>query len=193
MARTKQFEVENVLDAAVGLFWKKGYHATSANDLVEHLGVSRSSLYDTFGDKRNLYLKSLHQYRKRVIGRQLYLIETATDIKETLEAIFSLIIEQDIDDFHPRGCMLVNAATEMAAVDEDVAAIVRGNQWDLQKSWEMAIKKAQYQNELRADLNPKATAAAIYNALIGMRVALKTEQEQETLDAIVRQTLRLLD
>lgn len=193
MARTKQFEVENVLDAAVGLFWKKGFHATSANDLVAHLGVSRSSLYDTFGDKRNLYLKSLHQYRKRVIGKQLYLIETSTDLKETLEAIFNLIIEQDFDDFHPRGCMLVNAATEMAAVDEDVAAIIKGNQWDLQKAWEMAIKKAQYQGTLNVDLPASALAAAIYNALIGIRVALKTDQEPETLNAIVAQTLRLLD
>lgn len=193
MARSKQFEVENVLDAAVGLFWKKGYHATSANDLVEHLGVSRSSLYDTFGDKRNLYIRALHQYRKRIIGKQLYLIETSTDIKETLEAIFGLIIEQDIDDFHPRGCMLVNATTEMAAVDEDVAAIVRGNQWDLQKGWEMAIKKAQYQGNLNTDLDAKAVAAAIYNAIIGIRVALKTEQEPGILDAIVAQTIRLLD
>ena len=193
MARTKQFEVENVLDAAVGLFWKKGFHATSANDLVEHLGVSRSSLYDTFGDKRNLYIQALHQYRKRIIGKQLYLIETSTDLKETIEAIFSLIIEQDIDDFHPRGCMLVNAATEMAAVDEDVAAIIRGNQWDLQKGWEMAIKKAQYQGALRTEINAKAVAAAIYNAMVGIRVALKTEQEQETLKGIVAQTVRLLD
>lgn len=193
MARTKQFEVENVLDAAVGLFWKKGFHATSANDLVEHLGVSRSSLYDTFGDKRNLYIQALHQYRKRIIGKQLYLIETSTDLKETIEAIFSMIIEQDIDDFHPRGCMLVNAATEMAAVDEDVAAIIRGNQWDLQKGWEMAIKKAQYQGALRTEINAKAVAAAIYNAMVGIRVALKTEQEQETLKGIVAQTVRLLD
>lgn len=193
MARTKQFDVENVLDAAVGLFWKKGYHATSANDLVAHLGVSRSSLYDTFGDKRNLYLKALHQYRKRIIGKQLYLIETSTDLKETLEAIFSMVIEQDVDDFHPRGCMLVNAATEMAAVDEDVAAIIRGNQWDLQKAWEMAIKKAQYQGVLNTETDAKAIAAAIYNALVGIRVALKTEQEQETLNGIVTQALKMLD
>ena len=83
MARTKQFEVENVLDAAVGLFWKKGFHATSANDLVEHLGVSRSSLYDTFGDKRNLYIQALHQYRKRIIGKQLYLIELVAVLKSS--------------------------------------------------------------------------------------------------------------
>lgn len=193
MARTKQFEFEAVLDAAVSLFWKKGYHATSANDLVAHLGVSRSSLYDTFGDKRTLYLKALHQYRKKIIGRHLYLIEQAVDVKETLEAIFNLIIEQDIDDFHPRGCMLVNAATEMAATDEEVAAIVRGNQWDLQKAWEMALRKAQSRNELSKTVDPSSTAAAIYNAIIGMRVALKTEQKQITLDGIVHQTLRLLN
>ncbi len=193
MARAKQFDIETVLDAAVGIFWKQGYNATSASDLVAALGVSRSSLYDTFGDKRNLYLQALHRYRKRVIGKQLYLIETSSDLRETIEAIFYLFMEQDVDAFNPRGCMLVNAATEMAATDADVAAIIKGNQWDLQKGWEMAIKKAQYQGEVGASRNPVSIAAAIYNAMIGFRVALKTDQDKATLDGIMKETLRILD
>ena len=193
MARSKQFDIETVLDAAVGLFWKQGYHATSANDLVETLGVSRSSLYDTFGDKRTLYIQALHQYRKRVIGKQLYLIETSVDLRETIEAIFNLFIDQDVDAFNPRGCMLVNAATEMAAVDADVAAIIKGNQWDLQKGWEMAIKKAQYQGEVGASRDPKAIAAVLYNAMIGFRVGLKTAQDKQTLNGIIQETLGILD
>ena len=193
MARAKQFNIETVLDAAVGLFWKQGFHATSANDLVETLGVSRSSLYDTFGDKRTLYIQALHQYRKRIIGKQLYLIETSVDLRETIEAIFNLFMDQDLDAFNPRGCMLVNAATEMASVDADVAALIKGNQWDLQKGWEMAIKKAQYQGEVGASRNPASLAASIYNAMIGFRVALKTAQDKATLEGILFETLKMLD
>lgn len=193
MARTREFDLETVLNSAVDLFWQQGFYATSANDLVNHLGLSRSSLYDTFGDKRNLYLQALHQYRKQVIGKQLYLIETSTDLRETIETIFNLFLEQDLDAFNPKGCLLVNAATELAHTNEDVAAIVKGNQWDVQKAWEMAIKKAQEEGQLGASKNPISLAASIYNTMVGFRVGLKTAQEPATLEGVINETLHLLD
>ncbi len=189
MARTKQFNVDTVLDAAVRLFWQQGYHATSANDLVNHLGVSRSSLYDTFGDKHSLYIKALHQYRKRVIGKQLYLIETSEDIRETIEALFAMTTNQDVDAFRPKGCMIVNAATEMAGVNAQVAAVVKGSQWEIRKSLEMALKKAQNQGQFGASKDPVAISHLIHNALTGLRVSLQVEQDATSLSMILKGAL----
>jgi TetR/AcrR family transcriptional repressor of nem operon len=193
MARTKQFNVDSVLDAAMRLFWQQGYHGTSASDLVSHLGVSRSSLYDTFGDKHSLYIRALHQYRKRVIGKQLYLIETSEDIRETIEALFGMVISQDIDAFRPKGCMMVTAATEMAGVDAQVAAIVKGSQWEVRKSLEMALKKAQNQGQFGASKDPIAISYIIYNALTGLRVSMQVEQEPATLGMVIQGTISHLD
>ncbi|MEJ0106748.1 MAG: helix-turn-helix domain-containing protein [Bacteroidota bacterium] len=65
MARTKVFDEQMVLDKAMNLFWQKGYNATSAQDLVNGLSISRSSLYDTFGDKHSLFVKALKQIPQR--------------------------------------------------------------------------------------------------------------------------------
>jgi TetR/AcrR family transcriptional repressor of nem operon len=62
MARTKEFDPEAALRAALELFWRRGYEATSMSDLVEHLGIGRASIYATFGNKHDLYLKALESY-----------------------------------------------------------------------------------------------------------------------------------
>src|SRR6266404_4009435 len=62
MARTKEFDSDAVLEKALGLFWERGYEATSMADLVGHLGIARASIYATFGGKRDLYLKALERY-----------------------------------------------------------------------------------------------------------------------------------
>ena len=66
MARTKDFDEDEVLTKAMNLFWLNGYNGTSMQDLVDGLGISRSSLYDTFGDKRSLFLKTLENYKKNL-------------------------------------------------------------------------------------------------------------------------------
>jgi TetR/AcrR family transcriptional repressor of nem operon len=82
MARTKLFSEEAILDKAMKLFWEKGYNATSAQDLVDGLGISRSSLYDTYGDKHSLFVTALKRYRKERIDPVLEGIDTATDLEQ---------------------------------------------------------------------------------------------------------------
>src|SRR4249920_3479788 len=64
MVRNKQFDKHAALDEAMELFWEKGYHATSIQDLVDRLGVNRQSLYDTYGGKDQLFLSALERYRE---------------------------------------------------------------------------------------------------------------------------------
>src|SRR4051812_19033882 len=66
VARTKEFDPETALRAALELFWERGYEATSMADLVEHMGVARASIYATFGGKHELYLKALDRYGESV-------------------------------------------------------------------------------------------------------------------------------
>src|SRR5438094_9975113 len=104
MAGKKSFLPEQVLDKAMGLFWKKGYEGTSIEDLVGGMGLGRGSLYDTFGDKHALYLAALSRYIAKN-GRQFTALPQQTGpLSEILERFFQAEIEELLSDPACRGC-----------------------------------------------------------------------------------------
>lgn len=72
MARSKEFEVNEVLDKAIQLFWTQGYEKTSMQDLVEFMGIHRRSIYDTFGDKHALFMKALERYETKQTNKMSF-------------------------------------------------------------------------------------------------------------------------
>ena len=71
MARHKEFEREVVLEKAMATFWRYGYEGTSVQTLVENMGINRGSIYDTFGDKRSLFLAAIQHYNEAVVKKLL--------------------------------------------------------------------------------------------------------------------------
>lgn len=192
MARTKNFNQEEVLDKAVELFWRKGYNATSASDLVRELGLSRSSLYDTYGDKRTLFINSLQRYRAKFVGEMIELVDNSSNIEKTLKQIFALIIEQDISSKIPKGCLMVNSAVELSSSDSEIARIVEQNQKDIESSFEKAIIKGQENGTVTTTKNPKNLAKFFYNSITGLRVSLKYNKFRTSIDEIVHLNLSVL-
>jgi len=193
MARIKAFNKEEVLKKAVDLFWAQGYNATSANDLVNHLGLSRSSLYDTFGDKRQLFLLSLEQYHNKIIGQMISFIENSDDIRATLVSLFEFIIDQDIASKVPKGCFMVNSAIELSAFDPEIAVIVNANQRSVEHALEMALEKARQNGQLRASYNPDSLSKFFFNTISGIRVAIRSKQDPKALKEIVKVSLLVLE
>src|SRR4030088_150825 len=98
MARQKEFDREEALQKAMEVFWSRGYEATSIQDLVKHMGINRQSLYDTFGDKHALYLKTLDRYRE-IEGRKVFeLLERPGSVKKTLRQLFEGVVERALCD-----------------------------------------------------------------------------------------------
>jgi len=89
MGRTKNFDESRVLDKALEVFWKKGFNATSIQDLVDHLGINRASIYDTYGDKHQLYLASLKRYRQQTSS---WLLQQIRSEKSALAIIKDFLI-----------------------------------------------------------------------------------------------------
>ena len=93
MARHKEFERDEALRKAMEVFWARGYGATSMQNLVEHMGINRQSLYDTFGDKHSLYLEALDRYQE-VESRKIFeLLEKPGPVKKALKQVFADVIE----------------------------------------------------------------------------------------------------
>ena len=193
MARTKEFNETEVLDKAVDLFWIKGYNATSANDLVDTLGLSRSSLYSTYGDKRTLFIKSLKRYREKHVGAMLEMVEKSTNTAATIAKIFDLVIKQDIRVKVPKGCMMVNSAIELAPHDNEIAKIVQENENDIEEALKIAIERGKERGDITSKHNSGSLAKFLYNNVSGLRVALKSKVDKSNLQEVVKLSLSVLN
>lgn len=187
MARTKAFEIDEVLDKAMRLFWTQGYEKTSMQDLVDTMGINRKSIYDTFGDKHTLFLKTLKRYDAFATG----LFQTASDSETTLigklRAIFRSAAFQD--PASPKGCLMVNSATELAVIDPEVGAILKEMFARNQHQFATMLGQAQLRGELATNLDPDALASYLNNAFTGLRVMTKVQPSDQELDQIIDMTL----
>ncbi len=192
MARTKVFDEQDVLDKAMHLFWQKGYNATSAQDLVDGLGISRSSLYDTYGDKHSLFVKALKQYRKERIDPVINGVDKAEDIEAYIRNVFETVKTEALSDSHSKGCFMVNSAVELAPVDTEVAAIANSIMHDTETAITKAIKKGQEQGVFSKTHSARSLSRFIFNSLNGFRVTMKFDAGKKMFDDIVNVCLSAL-
>ncbi|MGH1339187.1 MAG: TetR/AcrR family transcriptional regulator [Aureispira sp.] len=192
MARLKEFNEIEVLDKAVELFWSKGYNATSANDLVKGLGLSRSSIYSTFKDKRTLFIRVLDRYKEQNVGQMLQMIEQSDDILKTIAHIFRLVIAQDITAKIPKGCLMVNTGIELAPHDQEIATIIQENMQNIVHIFKIAIEKGQALGQIPKQHSADSLARFIYNNISGLRVAVKVSHDKNLLEDIANMCLSIL-
>ncbi|MBS1664857.1 MAG: TetR/AcrR family transcriptional regulator [Bacteroidetes bacterium] len=192
MARKKEFDEKALLDKAVSLFWRKGYHATSAQDLVDELGISRSSLYDTYTDKRNLFMESLKSYQRSNTNALLSLAEHSTDAGQTLRQIFHNIIQESAEDELAKGCFMVNTAVELSGHDEGISELVAQNNKLVEDALAKLVKKGQVDGQFSTGSTPRAFARFLFSSISGLRVAARSGSDRKVLSDIVEVTLSAL-
>ncbi|WDF58668.1 TetR/AcrR family transcriptional regulator [Flavobacterium sp. KACC 22758] len=192
MARAKEFNEDQVLDKAIEIFWYKGYNGTSAQDLVNHLGLSRSSLYDTFGDKQKLFARALKKYHDENYIKIKEILETATNIKETLSVIFKLAVVESLEDRITKGCFMVNSAVELAMHDADIAKIVNDNRKIMEEVFYTAVKKGQELGQISSKQEARSLARFIFNNYSGIRVLARAgERDKQVYDDILKSIFAL--
>jgi TetR/AcrR family transcriptional repressor of nem operon len=193
MARTKEFNEDQVLDKAIEIFWHKGYHGTSAQDLVNYLGLSRSSIYDTFGDKQKLFVASLKKYQKQSQDQIVALFEASENSKETLHSIFKQAVLESLEDRITKGCFMVNTSIELAMHDPEIAKIVQNNTKTMEDIFTKALQKGQDSGQVSKNMDAKTLARFIFNNYSGIRVLARTgEADKQVYDDIVKAILSVL-
>jgi TetR/AcrR family transcriptional regulator, transcriptional repressor for nem operon len=153
MARTKQFDEDQVLERAVAQFWAYGFNGTSIQDLVANLGLSRSSIYDTYTDKRQLFLTSLSRYAEQSTQTLVTLITESEDIIKTISLLLTGPGHSENQARQPKGCFLVNTITELASRDAEALAIAKINNEKVIQALIWRLKKDNNRDKLIA---PKA-------------------------------------
>ena len=190
MARSKEFEVNEVLDKAIQLFWAQGYEKTSMHELVNFMGIHRRSIYDTFGDKHALFMKALERYEAKQANKIKLLVEKRKQIKELIRELFESILR---NEGGPLGCFLVNSGVELGVLDPDVASLVDESYSRTEELLTKLVLEGQQTGEIKANFDPKIISHYLMNAWLGLRTLVKTTTDQQKLKNIIDMTLSVLD
>lgn len=193
MARKKEFDETEVLDKALDLFWKKGYSATSIQDLVDTMGINRASIYDTWGDKHNLYVESLKRYRQKSSSWFLNQIRNEQSALQIIRNFIFATIKQGINDTDKKGCFLVNSSTELCNIDTTVSDIVTENRKTMESVLNELIKEGQQNGEIAMKHSSESLSRFLFNTISGLRVLAKGNISEKELNEIVDVTLSALD
>lgn len=193
MARTKQFNREDVLEKAKQLFWKQGFHATSVQNLVDHLGINRASIYDTFGGKNQLYEAALHAYQKENIGTIKKSLTRFSSVKKSLRALYRNIIVSSINDPECKGCFTVNCTTEYLPLHKHILSDLADNKETFIQVIIEALEAAKQKGELSTDHKVKETASFLFMLLNGLQIMARTNSKKSEIFTSIDIGLRVLD
>ncbi|MGQ4615882.1 TetR family transcriptional regulator [Nocardia sp. R7R-8] len=190
MGRAKEFDPDIALRAAMDLFWRKGYEATSMQDLVDHLGIGRASIYATFGTKHELYVKALQLYREGDwVARRLSQPGSAL---AAVRALLHHLVEDSLADQDRKGCFGVNTAAECLPGDEQLTRQVEAAWTTMEALLTSALYRAQAQGELAADKDPRELGRFLLTVIEGLYVLAKAPEPQR-LRAAAHVALSVLD
>ena len=193
MPRVKLFDKNEVLSKATELFWKKGYHATSIQDLVSFLGINRASLYDTYGGKKELFYKAFHLYRTNNSNGITAYFETQNDVKKGFRDLFEMGINETITDIDHKGCFVVNTTTELIPGEEEMLKIIQDNKKVFEGIFYAFLLKGQQNGEIPKSKNIKNISSLFYTFYNGLKVVAKVETNPKELMNSVDEILLLLD
>jgi len=185
--RPKEFDPEQIADAAMQVFWQRGYAATSIQDLVEGTGLSRSSLYNAFDSKHGLYTCALKRYQQ-MTSANIELLGADAPARELVRRLLMRIVDNELEDPRRLGCLAANASLEMAGQDAAVAQLVAQNFQRIEAALEQVLRRGQEQGEIDPQKNPRALASFVVCTVQGLRVlakgSLAEQRRQRLLDVV---------
>ena len=193
MARPRKFSDSAVLDAAMDVFWEKGYEATTTQDLCERTGLQRGSLYNAFVGKHAIYEAAIKRYAETRAALQLQELAPAEgSVRERLRELMVVMIDLDLTDPGRRGCLALNAATETSGRTGDVGTLVHTQFKELEEALTALIAVGQQTGELSADRRPRQVARMFQSAYYGLRVLAKVTDDRQALLDVVDGTIASL-
>ena len=193
MPKVKLFDENRILEKAMELFWKKGYHATSIQDLVNYLGLSRSSIYDTYGGKKELFNKSFQLYRNTNIKKVTAFLEKQSKVKIGFKKLFEMAIQESINDLDKKGCFVVNITTELIPGDLEIQNILKENKDTFSSLFYEILLKGEKSGEIPKGKNLKSIASLFYTLYSGLKVVSKVQPNSKELSDSISVFLVLLE
>lgn len=193
MARPREFDSAHVLEQATRLFWAKGYAATSLRDLIAAMGISKSSFYEAFDSKHDLYLLVLKEYIDNISDQLVLTLSQGTSPRTAIAIAFNDIVDGAIARGDRFGCLLANAAAEVPADDTSARKRISDGLARLEESYYEAIGRAQRSREVPVEHDARALARFLTTSANGLHLMTKATSERTALYDVARVVLSCLD
>lgn len=193
MPRTKNFERSEVLEKAKNLFWKQGFHATSMQNLVDHLGINRASLYGEFGGKKQLYEEALTAYRTEGYEYLKSTLSKRKSAKSALKNLFLDAVISDTQDPDRKGCFVVNCTTEYLPKNTEILSDLLEQKSNFESLISETLQRGVDSEELSNSLNVNELASYFYTFFSGLKIISKVNQDRKELEKTVKIGLQVLD
>jgi TetR/AcrR family transcriptional regulator, transcriptional repressor for nem operon len=185
MPRPRKFEEEDVLQRAMELFWKQGFQGTSMDELVHHLGISRASLYSTFGNKEDLFRRVLKRYQRQNLDAVRRFLADQPSALQGLRKMLEISLKESAHDPNRKGCFVVNTTAELASHQPEIVAWLLDNQESFEQIYAEQIRRAQAAGEIPSELDSKVAASYFFTMYCGLKVVGKYQQQEQALRAVL--------
>jgi TetR/AcrR family transcriptional repressor of nem operon len=193
MASQRRFDLNHVLDQMVEVFWRKGYAATSIQELEAATNLNRPSLYAAFGGKEEMFLAVLRRYGDKYNAHLMAALQQPGSAREALCLYFDKLAAQLSDHHLPPGCLLANTVLEFGSAKEALGRYVREQLAMIESGFYQAIRRGQIENEFRRSLDPRVMARLLTATAEGMALLARSDFGEAALRDIARSALLALD
>jgi len=193
MARTIEFDEIDVLEKAMHTFWSEGYDGTSMQMLEKSMGLVRTSIYNTYGNKRQLFNRVISHYEQTIIRVLMARVESETDIRKAMAKMLNGEIDLHFNLPNPGGCLVVLSVLEKARHGDESIQLLESIVNKMEKFLLKKLSIAQAEGQLSKELDVKSISLTIATTSVGIAVMGKAGFSKTALRKIVPATLRLLE
>ncbi|GAB4442659.1 MAG: TetR/AcrR family transcriptional regulator [Rhodocyclaceae bacterium] len=190
--RPIEFDRDQAIEAAMEVFWRQGYEATSLADLLAAMGLSKSSLYQAFGSKQKLFETCLAHFRERQTARMTRALEAAPSAMAFLRQMLHGVAREARARPCPKGCLIMNSATEFAGRDPAIARLVERGVGDFTAVFRAAIRRAQSEGDVPAARSADTLARYIVSTISGLKTMIKAGASARSVEDIAEVALGAL-
>jgi AcrR family transcriptional regulator len=180
MARPKEFDRDAAVGRAMSVFWLKGYAATSTDDLLQAMNIGRQSMYDTFGDKRRLYVEALERYQRQSVSGHINRLRSTASPLAGIEALLVGVIPLD-SAAREKGCMGVGSISEFGNTDAELAELRTKSGGALHRALVERLQEAQATGEIGETVDIEHAARFVETMMLGVQVAAKAGASAQAL------------
>lgn len=192
MARQREFEKNEVIGKAMLLFWERGYEATSMRDLIDFMGISSSSLYTVFGDKRGVFLAALEQFCEWERARITQMARDEVTPERFIERLFSSVEDAVQPEAPTQGSFALNAMVEFGTRDSGVTQLLLAHYFGIAQIIANVIQQGQQKATIGSQQDPLDLAYTILSTLHGVATLKGVKPDFTHTAAITQLIIRLI-
>lgn len=192
VGRPLEFDPDQALDSAMQLFWRQGYESTSLQNLLETMGLSKSSFYQSFGNKHRLFERCIDRYRNNTVAGLRQGLEQSSSAWSMICGLLQGVIDEAEDSGNHRGCLVMNSATEFAQRDRTVAEQIHHSTSAFIQVFREFILRAQADGEIPLEKDADKLSRYLLSSLSGLHAMLKAGIDRKSAEELAEVILTAL-